>query len=166
MARGKAGRPLGLAMLELSTCGVKTADGEAESETWHDSVSWWGWCMGECTGVGWGSHPPVHPLISSWLPPLTLHYLQVLSGWRHKLLSALNMDGFVYTCVCLCVCVCSYTLYCMCGCRVIQCTSVQQQHWHIFHHGKFSCSKAHSEVGPFALDSVTHLKFVLPLLHL
>lgn len=37
-------------------------------------------------------------LIPSWLPPLTLHYLQVLSGWRHKLLSALNMD------VCVCAC--------------------------------------------------------------
>lgn len=42
MARGKAGSPPGLAMLELSTCGVKTADGDAESETWHGSVSWWG----------------------------------------------------------------------------------------------------------------------------
>ncbi len=42
MARGKAGGPPGPEMLELSTCGVKTTDGEAESETWHGSVSWWG----------------------------------------------------------------------------------------------------------------------------
>lgn len=41
MARGKAGGPPGSAMLGLSTCGVKTTDGEAESDTWYGSVSWW-----------------------------------------------------------------------------------------------------------------------------
>lgn len=82
MARGKAGGPLGPAMLVLSTCGVKTRDGEAESETWHGSMLFWGWFMGGCidgcmgggvAGVGEGVHPPVLPLILFWLSPLTLH---------------------------------------------------------------------------------------------
>lgn len=82
----KAAGPPGPAVLQLSTCGVGTTDAKAESETWHCSVLWWGWGIGWCTGGGGRFQPPV---FSSRLPPLTLHYLQVLYGWRHKLLSAL-----------------------------------------------------------------------------
>lgn len=38
VARGKAGSPPGPATLGLSTCGVNTAQGEAESQTWHVTV--------------------------------------------------------------------------------------------------------------------------------
>lgn len=98
MVKEKAGGPPGPAMLQLSTCG------EAESENWHGSVSLWGWRMGWCMGGGWGLSCTCLPSNSLLAVTLTLHYLQVLSGWRHELL---YKDEF---CVCLqggFVCVCN-----------------------------------------------------------
>lgn len=61
--------------------------------------------MGDGDGdVGGGARPPVCPLIPFWLLLLTLHYLQVLSGWRRELLSV-SIDGGV------CVCMRAYVHY-------------------------------------------------------
>lgn len=107
MAGEKGRRPPGPGARQLSTCGVNTTDGEAESETWHGTVLWR--CMGLVEGCkvggrrrGRGARPPVCPLIPFWLLLLTLHYLQVLSGWRRELLSVSIYGG-----VCVCVCICT-----------------------------------------------------------
>lgn len=60
MARGKAGGPPGPAMLGLPTCGVKTTDREAESETVAMCCGWVAWLGALVEGWGWGGGVLIH----------------------------------------------------------------------------------------------------------